>query len=1163
MSGLQVQLEVQADRPQHLRGAELAACEDKSQCSSKVVQFDFQFLDPNAIRATTFLPMSEFVYGGTKMLLKINNLPENVNASDVLVEFHINASVISIVNDHAKSAQLEVIIPRCTVSCSRKVKPRVYLLGLRLVLNFDTEFKYRPAPLPRVVKVLPSTAMIDTESRIRISMTNFPLVESASDVKVRFEWTNGQRATAQVLSHRGPQSQRAAMQNIEVDVLSPLGMLEGSARIIVFHQKFGETIAAVLDVEGSTGVPGFKFIDPQSPQMSRITGADGTMGVDEIQIPMSGSEVTIIVDDVPREAVVPPYTYSVLVGGIEQDIKLAETDDEMRQGLIVFSIFPQSTAGVQEGTVMFGEGVAVTFKLVFFDDSLPMVTALSDLTGPETGGDLVKLHITNFPVLLSEDDVLVSFQIGDAGDKVFVDTVVVLYSDDEKTELLIVTPAFAGIEQDQTLDFTIELSANSRKSVSFSYMVQSVQPVVNSFFPVAGLATGGQTVVVTIDYFEFPTRVKVLFGESLVADDDIEIMPMSSIILTVLKFTTPNTNPGVYTVTVSPKTCPDPCSQAVRFSYEQLDATLPELVQPVPTGTSFQRDTLPAVLFVASSLPPVADIAEVLVEFVSDSDAKSSVISYSKEGDLLTDVSPGIKKLTISKEKGSKWPDGMERIATFQVFISFVLTSGLKKEVEPFGFSMNDGTQPRVVEMVPSRLPTSGIIGGRKLGLQSTVRIVCANLQGDTDLSALLSGALPAELVQQRTLVDKCPGQDQYDCTRTLLVFKMPAVESPGDQQLTIYKGTDVIVTTSVEFVPPCNYDAFCQSLGLVVALQQLVSKPELECSAEYCLDPALIGDPSVDSFSPRYGSKRGGTEVTVKFRNVPAWGTDDLTVHVEGSVTKTRAIVTFLQQRPTSTLISSEGVLRFTMPQFTDPDEFAQVSIVVMVAGTTKTVSFDFEYLPVITGAAELQQHSPTQIFEGEDLELSVKVTNIPRLSFPFRPQDMIVQVAGTVSPVTVLPEDVRIVSSDRYSTALRVSVNNSVLQKLSYAGSIEVFVGARSQGATAVGSAVVEVLQVPEPALLSSYPAHDVGVPSNVNVTVSVKVAYLDENDLSPSLNCYLLLIDKEYQVDVIGVKRMMDKSCAGRFCSLAELLLAMPALPPEDQNLGQQAEVHVFAL
>ena len=88
---VQVTLELSSSEPQIVT-AGLAPCPNAADCPSKHVTFNFVFRDPNAVRAVSFAPMSEYLYGGTPLAIKIKNLPHDTVVDRVKVEFHVNVT---------------------------------------------------------------------------------------------------------------------------------------------------------------------------------------------------------------------------------------------------------------------------------------------------------------------------------------------------------------------------------------------------------------------------------------------------------------------------------------------------------------------------------------------------------------------------------------------------------------------------------------------------------------------------------------------------------------------------------------------------------------------------------------------------------------------------------------------------------------------------------------------------------------------------------------------------------------------------------------------------------------------------------------------------------------------------------------------------------------
>ena len=572
-------------------------------------------------------------------------------------------------------------------------------------------------------------------------------------------------------------------------------------------------------------------------------------------------------------------------------------------------------------------------------------------------------------------------------------------------------------------------------------------------------------------------------------------------------------------------------------------------MQPIPRDVFFQSPRLPRIYL--KQVPDEQDIISVSVLFsgraeFDNLEFETTVARSDFEGTSMD----GVVQISILK------PDGINAAGDFSVSIRFEMQTGPVKETSPIDFAFYDGGLARVVGSFQQQIPASGVIGGRKLDLRSTVQVVVANFPSTAmleDISAFLSPSeQPADILFLEEKVSCKEGQE-FDCSRHLLKLKTPALESPGEQQIEIKRGDESILTLVIEVVPPCSYDEFCQGLSLIPNLQKLLQNPALECSPDDCLDAALIGDPRVESFSPKYGSKSGGTEIVVDVRDLPAFSADDVVIQVKHSLGSIRVRPTSLHQKPTSTLISSSGTLGFVTPSLVSDDESATIEITVMVAGMRKTTSFEFEYLPVISGAPGVAYSSPSNIFAGQDLDFAVKLENFPRLSFPFSEEDVIVQLDG----VDVPTGSIRILSSDRYATSLTFTAQSPT------GSPAQVTLGSRSMGLGSVVTIDVLVDPVPDPLVKSSFPSSDEIVPPDIETQISVKVAHLPLSVSDWQVSAIMTFSSNPipYQVQVEG-SRNMDESCSDTYCSLYEFILMVPSLAQADQEQGGTGRLQITA-
>ena len=297
----------------------------------------------------------------------------------------------------------------------------------------------------------------------------------------------------------------------------------------------------------------------------------------------------------------------------------------------------------------------------YFDDTMPSLTLLSDQSGPQIGGDLIRLQITNFPQVYSRGQVSVSFIF--QGALGYIQDFEIVSSDSETTELLLVTPEFSGLDSDQSISISVEPASDPRKTVSFFYLIEMVQPEIVFYSPSAGLATGGSSILVDIKYFPHPTQVLVKFNELILPGEDVEILSSSDKTRTKVRLTTPDSDPGLYEVTIVPKTCSEFCAQAVHFQFEQVDASVPRLVQPIPTESSFQKAFLPLIYL--ENLPVDLDGATISAKFVGTDVSADVPLGLS---DFYESAMAGVMAVSISI------PATIAKQGSFFVTVTFALS---------------------------------------------------------------------------------------------------------------------------------------------------------------------------------------------------------------------------------------------------------------------------------------------------------------------------------------------------------------------------------------------------------------------------------------------------------------------------------------------------------
>jgi len=661
-------------------------------------------------------------------MISIKNLPATVTASEVLVEFFLMNTTAIAIDHEAEGSVIHVTIPRSNEA--RAIHLKVHLLSLGKTLFADRSFQYLPVPTPIVQRVTPTMASFAQGSRVRVEVKNFPSVVSPLDISVQFSWA-GLRASAVVIDIIV--ERRAALQNILIDVETPAGstLSEGRADLIIFHKGFGQANAAV-----STG--GFLFINPLSPKVVRIQSQD-EVGISEVRAPMStATRIAVTVNDAPPRTSANPSSYRVRVGKRVLPVSMANLASN-GQANIVFNTLPVLSSGLHHGIISFGgectpdccsdmscsrtcpDIKSACFMVDFYDVRLPVLTMKSDLFGPKSGGDELRLEINAFPRLPSIDAVSVTFILD--GIKHFMQDVQIISSTDAKTELLIITPEFNGVQSEAMVEISVQPRIDPRKAVSFSYLVESVQPFIDFVHPSVGESDIENSVMVGIKHFEYPTDVFIRFGNSAhsLPNELVEILPTSNKMLTVIKFTTPTVNAGTYQVSIVTKICPDPCANSVSFKFEALNPALPQLAAPIPKRASLHKANLPPLYI--RNVPSMSLIDGILVSFRGQ---------YSTEiimdpADITDSSWIGIQQLTIPI------PPAIVQPGSLTIVVQFRLAGEIAQNTLSFEVELFDESAPYFIEVTPATVPTVTHVGGRLLNLKSQVSILCANCHSILD----------------------------------------------------------------------------------------------------------------------------------------------------------------------------------------------------------------------------------------------------------------------------------------------------------------------------------------------------------------------------------------------------------------------------------------------
>jgi hypothetical protein len=1127
---------------------------------SSLIAFDFEFVDCEAgsPRIRSFEPYSEYAYGKTQMTVLVSQMPSNSGCEVWFGSYIAGATILR--SCDSEDASVVVQIPSIVSPVLRfplSMTPK--LVCSNSSADFPSAFTYLEPPSPVCEQMIPSSASIKTQTQIRLALRNFPGFNNLLKVTAKFEWSEGSDSSSTVVGYK--QLDRSLplskMQDFELDVLSPIGsrVQVGMGSLRVFNSDF-PSMSAVCR--------GFVFVDPLEPRISMISGPD-TSGVKSLHIPMTkSSDVKLEIENAPTAS--PTSSVSLEIDCSRINIALAAHSEERRSWQVWFSTNPSSTASHVYGLVVFGsikqtcssqcckdyscKGIfgdvkTACFSLQYFDDRRPTVSSISDSSGPDIGGQTLRLSISRLPQVTQRDFVSV---MCDENERVLGD-VAILSSNDDVTDAVVITSAIdlRGATKKQ-MNCRLEHSARPDLAVTFMYVYHATKARVVSFSPKSGCSSDHHEAFVNINYFPYPSQAQVRVGGAILSS--VRLWEISTRENSFISFTVPSMPPGHHEVTIAPTTCSNPCNSVIRFSFLSLDCSQPRIVGESSIRGPICKEHLPEIAVANFPENPTTVLVYVFnsehqqVNNVFDllnNSGGSSVVVGSGDADGNT------KRLVIPMEKLSMAKEGR-----YVVNIS-ISDRGTRKNIS-FYFEAYNCHSPRIVEFSPQQISASAHSCGKQLRLKSTVSVIVANIRdvGVQGMRSLVGrSAQRAEVVSVRDLV-KC-GRDAVDCNRTQIVLAFPPSDSAGIYTVELFVGQVLPLKFEIEYALPCDWDMYCQSMSMILDHKTLQDSPVAGCHPNYCIDSDLVSHPKIISVTPSEGLTLGGTNVTIQIQNFPVFSAADVVVMGSSGVSRVFVPVALLAQESGSNVMNSKGVIIIRTPAVPHGTTSMTFYIETRLCSISISVPFDFDYLPVISGPATVVDFQPKRIYTCQNLELIVVLQNFPRLPHPFDRSMIRVQVGEDSN----FPVD-QIISSDRFGTRITVKSPGPWQP-----GTVNVKIYSRQSGESNAAYVAVTINPLPEPAVSSVYPAKGNAEEEN---QIQVTVAHVSLSSHIGLFSAKMIMKSPEdlsttnYSLEVAGLRNITKPSCFCSYCSLFELLLKSHPLSAKHQSWGGLATISI---
>lgn len=866
------------------------------------------------------------------------------------------------------------------------------------------------------------------------------------------------------------------VQEYLIDVDSPTGgvVKEGVVVVNVYHIGYRGR---------QTSLQGFTFIDTTLPQVSGLRTDVSTNGADAVEVRMSAStEVTVTVKNA-RKAIA-----AVQVDGQSRDLVLSQFDAAKRSAKAIFSSGSRVTLDTVWAMTLYATTCGATcttaccgdsscsqvcscrtscFRLVYFDDLAPKVSFASGTIGTELGGSVISVKIDNFPLVTASEEA--STEVVAVFDSFLQSRVFVQSSSDAETSLQIETPEIdLNGEFSKSIVITVFPVSQPNQILNIDYIAEMAIPEISGVvLPSVGTSAGGVRITVRIKFFPFPTDVAVTFGELALPDSAVSVGPGSSKQLSTIIFETPASDPGEFLVRLVPKVCRT-CGKSVEFIFKQLDATLPVVLPPVPTGGPWQKvggETQSIQVYPFPEMHESFDITCAGKGIVVD---KISIVSLVK--------ADGGASVVYSRPSADQ---------IGQAVCTLTVVTEAKSKQGIFSYNFFDGTVLRLARMDPPQLATRLAVYGRTLDLAQQVKLTFANFQLERmleDVSIMLGSSTIVTVLSIKDTAS-CP-KGSIDCDRTEITVQSP----PQDVSRIVSFSMSVIdgitnVPVNVPYFTPCDYEAFCTLRGAIVDAQMLRQEPPTSefCQLKFCVDPLSPTFPkaSIVSILPREGPATGGTKVQAFFENIPAYSTDDITVVVGSGASAIYAKVLTVSN-PGGTLLSSKGYLEFETPSISNTGALTQINVgfVVYVGSLTISLQETFLFTPVPLGRAVLASIRPREAFPGTVNSVIAKLTNFP---FIKKTSDL-TQIMAKFESQTIT------------ATAILSSTYDATLATFDLIGStpgnrqLDIFFAAHGEARSSMST--LKVLPPPTPTLDAVFP--DKGIAGR-EISISASVKYM----------------------------------------------------------------------
>lgn len=703
------------------------------------------------------------------------------------------------------------------------------------------------------------------------------------------------------------------------------------------------------------------------------------------------------------------------------------------------------------------------------------------------------------------------------------------------------------------VQFSVASKARPDRPASFDFSYKLAYPQISSLLPSSGTPSGGQSITVSVTNFPYQEPVGITVGQTAVAAGDISVSPVSNSLLTVVTFKQPALLLGVYDLRIFPAANAYGVKAASLPSFAITDPLSLSLLAPSTTSgpLSPPPSFSPALLRIGNypsyaTSPP--SLTFPLGPLPANGTVTVSIISV-----VVSSTQDGVADVTFTPPSA---PAPFYSVGTLQVAEKTLLV--------PYEFF--DERATRVVSLFPPSLPLRASIYGRFVEFASAVSTIeIANFDqsaNPTDVSVIIGTQAEAALLS--VAHSRVGGYN-----RTLVRFRPAPVDTPVVLQVAVSVRGRRAASTSISFFKVCDYESFCGQSLLIADMKVVADSSPSSSNCEWrpsgrevCVSPNMLSPPSLVSAFPTFGPASGGTRVTVRYSNFPAFQLQDVSISAGSGASSVYALAETITPNRASSLLANSGTITFLAPRVPGGDTSQQqsvgLSIIAAWGEINQRLSFRFEYTPVITGSAVALSIFPASLPPSSALvRVTVQASNLPVVSSP--------------SSLRCSFDNGTAVSASSISSSSFASTTASfLLNTSSLPGAYNLSVWFADYGPA---SAALFGLYVDQPTMASVPfifpPAGMMGSDQRIRMTLLGFPPSLPSSSLSllaslpsPMFNNVTKTVTDRHPLAVTSLQADYAPSCKSVTCTryTLETLLPLSAMPPALMSVGMTVPLNV---